>query len=96
MCEAEGAGAGDSASRKSPSDGKTEFSMGASDAGNGVGLVSPLQLAKITASVLTPKTADRILMQASDVMFSKIGTVSKQTLPPVFPGSADKIRANLL
>ena len=86
MCDAEGVGSVDSASRKSASDGKTELSIGVSDAGNGVGVgagvISPPQLAKITANVLTPKTAGRILMNASDVQ--QTNTISRQTLLPAF------------
>jgi hypothetical protein len=70
MCGEEGAGSGDSPSRKSPADGKAEFSGIDSFAGSGVGVISPLQLDKIAASMLIPTMADRVLIQSSDVIFS--------------------------
>src|SRR5215216_3897581 len=68
----EGAGSRESPWRKSPAEGKTEFSDIDSSAGNGFGVISPLQLDKITASMTIPMATDRVLMQASDAIFSRV------------------------
>jgi hypothetical protein len=75
MCEAEGAGSGDSPSRKSPAEDNVDFSGIELFAGNGVGLISPLQLDKIAASMLIAVMADRVLIQASVGIFSGIRAV---------------------
>ena len=75
MCEEEGAGSGDSASRKSPAADKVDFSGMDWFAGNGVSVISPLQLDKIAASRLISMMADKILMQASDVRLKKVRAV---------------------
>ena len=67
---------GDSASRKSAADVKVEFSGIDSFAGNGVGVIAPRQLDKSAASMLSLTIADRVLIQTSAMMFSRICTAS--------------------
>src|SRR5215207_6194877 len=78
--DADGAGARDAPSRKRAAEDKADFSGMDSFTGNGVCVISPAQLDKSAASMLIPVMADRVLMQTSVVIFSRVraGSRSRQ------------------